>query len=659
MPKSNDGIPAALKAERRWIGVHRGTKRPCRRNWNQSTGWMTYEDAAKNNSSVGFVLGDGFVGFDFDGVVNGSGDIPDYVRDILESVDSYTEVSKSGAGLHVIAKTQEGDSLKTIAAGSRLLPASEPFEFYPRSRMFILTGDVFEQRSTLRDATRQINDILLSLQHDGLQGESHLWRPWSEVNPRLDEDTVYTDAENFVSRMQPAIQGEGGSTQLMKVCQSLAWGFALDEDEAWPILQSYNTRCNPPFDDTIENGPDSLLKKLRDSYCQKCPKHRPGGLLRDRHQEAVEAFKHVHVDESEFDSEYQSRVERLRFAGLPLASIWAEGSEEIDWLVEGVFSSDQPTVFGARKKTMKTTFLMDLAVSLAVESDWLGMFRVPQRRRVLFITGETNNRAAARRFRKACGCRGIGPVEIADWLRIEAVEFPKLPRLEDCIEVQNAIREFGIEVVILDPLYRGLTGDVNSANLFEMGDALGQFMDYCRPASLIVSHHVRKGATRRGSNVLDLDDLSGAGLAEFAGNYFLMDRLVPYEFDGQHDLSVAYGGRDEQAESFGLTFNEETWDVEKRSLASYYEEKASVKADARIADMQTRIRDFLKTLPEASEAKIASACRTAAGRPVFQDALAELIKRGEAEQISNFRSGNRKCKGVRLAGNDNSCQDSS
>ncbi len=347
-----------------------------------------------------------------------------------------------------------------------------------------------------------------------------------------------------------------------------------------------------------------------------------------------------------------------KFAGVTLGSIWSLAEQPVEWLVEDVFAADQPSVFGARKKSLKTTLLMDLAVALASGTPWLGKYAVPRRRRVLFITGETSKRAVSRRFRYPCRCRSLGPDDIADWLRIESVQFPKLPQIEDCDLVKRAIDDFEVDVVMLDPLYRGMTGDVNSGNVFEMGDALGQFMNICLPASSIISHHVKKTAIKRAGEPPDLDDLSGAGLAEFAGNYWLMDRLTPYKGDGIHDLAVGYGGRDEQFGQFRMKFDEHRWRCDISSLSEHFEEQKAAKESGKVQDMVSRIHSVLGRYPNGlSESRIADACSTKAVRTVFVDAVRSLEASDVVVYLPEFRSGNRKCRGWRLSGSDDSCPD--
>jgi len=259
-----------------------------------------------------------------------------------------------------------------------------------------------------------------------------------------------------------------------------------------------------------------------------------------------------------------------RFAGRSVDELWDAAEEPLDWLVEGVFVAEQPTVIGAKQKSLKTTLLSDLVVALATATPWIGKFHVPKKRRVLFITGESSERGSMKRIIRAVESRGFGRKDIGDGLRIETRAFPNLPSASDCLDLSNVVQMFGIEVVIVDPLYMGLQG-INSSNLMEVGPALRRFMACCRPASMVLAHHVKKTADY--TDAPNLEDLSQAGIAEFAGNYWLMGRLSEYVGDGKHELAVRHGGRDDQFGSYKLDFDESEWKADFTSLADWREQK--------------------------------------------------------------------------------------
>ena len=101
--------------------------------------WGTFEEACKavdkyGYDGIGIMFGNGVMGIDIDGCIE-NGKISDTARDIITRVNSYTEYSPSGTGVHTLC-------FGTIPQGSR--NDSIGLEMYPSGRFFTLTGHRFE-----------------------------------------------------------------------------------------------------------------------------------------------------------------------------------------------------------------------------------------------------------------------------------------------------------------------------------------------------------------------------------------------------------------------------------------------------------------------------------------------------------------------------------
>ena len=369
--------------------------------------------------------------------------------------------------------------------------------------------------------------------------------------------------------------------------------------------------------------------------------HRPGSNLTDLTENAIRSLQ-----DSSLGIAGDGR--QRAFQGKSVGEIWDLGDKPVSWLVDGVFSCDQPTIIGAKQKSLKTTLLTDLAVSLASGLTWLGRFAVPQKRRVLFITGEASEQAAIRKVRKAASSRNLRREDMEGWLRIEAMTFPNLPSLADCSSIRSSVRAHGIEVVIVDPLYMGLQG-LNTTNLNEVGPAMRQFMEYCRPANVIIAHHVKKTASYE--DAPNLEDLSQAGIAEFAGNYWLMGRMGEYTGDKFHQLAIRYGGRDEQFGLLKLDFDETDWTSHFTSLVDHRQDVKVRKGAKDFDDRLTSIKSHLQgNAGEASLAKVAEVARTKPERALFQKLIEALCGSGQYERCQMKSGNNRPCDGLRAKG---------
>lgn len=332
------------------------------------------------------------------------------------------------------------------------------------------------------------------------------------------------------------------------------------------------------------------------------------------------------------------------FEGKSIIQLWPLAETPVDWLVEDIIACNQPTIFGAKQKSLKTTLLVDLAVSLASGLPWLDKFRVPRRRRVLFLNGESSERAAAKKIKRAMLARNLRPEDLDGWLRIEAIDFPSLPHQWDCLEIKKTVEKYEMDVIILDPLYMALQG-VNTSNLTEVGPAMRNFMAHCRPAELICAHHVKKSASY--DDAPELDDLSQAGIAEFAGNYWLMGRDGKYQGGGDHHLAIRYGGRDEQFGLLRLEFDEQKWEARFSSLKDHREDRRRHRETEKINALKMDIMEVLRAHPDGMpESKLASEVNTKAVRENFRTAIKELESQKSVVAVPNFLAGNKKrCRG--------------
>jgi hypothetical protein len=217
------------------------------------------------------------------------------------------------------------------------------------------------------------------------------------------------------------------------------------------------------------------------------------------------------------------------------------------------------------------------------------------------------------------------------------MDFPQLPSAADRAAVARTVAEFGIEVVIVDPLYRGLAG-LDSGRVTEIGGAIVEFAQACRPAKLILSHHCTKMAAREYGKPPELEDMTGAGVAECCGNWWLIGRNEPYNFDGMHDLCVAYGGRDEQSGSRRILFDEREWTFETEPLHLYRE----AAADGATAERQRLKDDADQRELDVAAAKIKTALaneKTPLSKTVVRDTCGATRKWFEAAFATLLRDG--------------------
>jgi putative DNA primase/helicase len=104
-----------------------------------------------------FRAGGGVVGVDLDHVIGEGEDVSPWVLRTVGAFNSYTELSVSGTGLHILCKGTSPDG-----KGHR----REPIEIYDRGRYFTVSGHEFGDTRPLRDAQPEIDRLLKWMRRD-------------------------------------------------------------------------------------------------------------------------------------------------------------------------------------------------------------------------------------------------------------------------------------------------------------------------------------------------------------------------------------------------------------------------------------------------------------------------------------------------------------
>ncbi|MFD7998481.1 AAA family ATPase [Streptomyces mirabilis] len=196
-----------------------------------------------------------------------------------------------------------------------------------------------------------------------------------------------------------------------------------------------------------------------------------------------------------------------------LTSSMADFLDDIDsrdkptWLIEGLWPSDAYGAIAAQKKAGKTWAAMDLAMSVASGSEWLGRFPCIQGR-VIYVVGEGGERNTVRRMRAIAEHKGTDLRELPIRLCFVPVQITKA---EDLQLIRNWMDDYEPSLVVIDPFYLS-QGGANGTNLAEMGETLRelQVIVTSRRAALLIVHHFKKGSA------FGTDQMTGVGLQEWA-----------------------------------------------------------------------------------------------------------------------------------------------
>ena len=142
------------------INPHNG--RPAKSNDLQT--WGTYQEAVEarrryNLDGIGIQFGLdasanlGLSGIDLDHVLRDDGTLEPFADEIVKSMNSYTEISPSGTGLHILCYT----NLDNI--GNKTKVDSCALEMYNHGRYFTYTGNIFGPYSKVEERTEKYREI--------------------------------------------------------------------------------------------------------------------------------------------------------------------------------------------------------------------------------------------------------------------------------------------------------------------------------------------------------------------------------------------------------------------------------------------------------------------------------------------------------------------
>ena len=175
-------------------------------------------------------------------------------------------------------------------------------------------------------------------------------------------------------------------------------------------------------------------------------------------------------------------------------------------LIKGILRRGHKMLISGSSKAGKSFLLMELCIAISEGSTWLGFDCM--KGRVLYVNLEIDPASCVNRFLQIYKALGMNPKHMDDiviWnLRGHAVPLDQLvPKLI------RRVRDQQLDAIIIDPIYKVITGDENSAS--DMAAFCNQFDKICNETgcSTIYCHHHSKGA--QGAKRA-MDRASGSGV---------------------------------------------------------------------------------------------------------------------------------------------------
>jgi hypothetical protein len=517
VPVDPAGIPNALKALPQWVcwkWTRRGDKwtkpplnpksgRPadptCSDTWGSFAQALDYyQSSAGRASGIGFVLSPPFVGVDLDDCRDlESGELKLWAAEVVAELDSYAEVSPSGSGVKIFARGQ------VPAGGNR----RGKIEIYGARRYFTVTG----HRQT--GAPAEVNERQQRLE---MIHAHYIGKPTSdhaEHNGQHNGAVALTD-EEIIEKAKHAKNGE----KFSRLWAGDTTGYASASEAARALLYSLrfwtggdgavmdrlfrqsglmSTKWDEPRGQSTwgQHEIKAILAKGGEVYQPRLSRSEKPPAIEEKPVPVVSGYRFSPIDSRTF----------------------AAGDYRPEWLIKRLLVRNQPCVVGGPRKSLKTSLLVDLGVSIGSGTPFLGHFTVYQKRRVAILSGESGEHTLQETARRICRARQIN-LEDVDCLW--DFRLPQLASPTDLAELRDGLQKNEVKVAIVDPLYLCLTAgqkDVEASNLFDVGPLLAAAADACLSAGCtpILIHHARKNLTKP-LEPLELEDLAFAGIKNSA-----------------------------------------------------------------------------------------------------------------------------------------------
>ena len=322
---------------------------------------------------------------------------------------------------------------------------------------------------------------------------------------------------------------------------------------------------------------------------------------------------------------------------------FAERKYENLWIVDFFLKDKQPCIVAGPSKTLKTTFLIELAVSIASEEDLLGKYRT-WKQRVAFVSAESGEETLQETAVRVCKSKGIEFADLSDSL-FWAFRPPQINEPDHIASLKDFIQKNQITILIIDPAYLSMGIGDDAKNQFVVGAVLQNLTTLqaetgCTP---ILAAHTNKNIET--GIELELSHIAYAGFGQWVRQWILINRREVYDRTqpGLHKLFVSFGGSAGHAGSLALDIEEgdirdgRKWEYVVQSAADAFtaaddarrEAKAQRDREKQQAAYEERRGKIISTMRRFPDGETETEIRIATGlsgthfKPIWMDLLSE------------------------------------
>ena len=262
----------------------------------------------------------------------------------------------------------------------------------------------------------------------------------------------------------------------------------------------YKKRVDYLYTICRKNGLDVDTQNKNPSRLSRLP-----GIMRNGHKQFI---IDTNIGKSSWD-EWKEWIESVN-DDLPdpegLDNVWNNLPELSPPLIDGVLRQGHKMLIAGPSKAGKSFALIEMCIAIAEGTTWFGWQCA--KGKVLYVNLELDRASCLHRFKDVYNAINLKPNNLSNidiWnLRGKSIPMDKLsPKL-----IRRAAKKNYIAVII-DPIYKVITGDENSAD--QMANFCNQFDKICNElgTAVIYCHHHSKGSQ---GNKRSMDRASGSGV---------------------------------------------------------------------------------------------------------------------------------------------------
>lgn len=557
MSLAYEKIPLELKADARFCVYVMPAKIPynpktgARAKSNDPATFGTFSEATaalernpSKYSGIGVGMFGDLVGIDIDHCVDEFGLPSPFAKDIIRLIDSYTEYSPSGSGVHILCRAPDlvydkrSYYEKKSDLGLEVYPAGQT------SRYLTLTGHAMSDEG-LNERTAEVLELLKKyMKRDSPMSDNRASAPDALIREASTDDDPVSEAiddAELLDRMRRSEKGERIAELWAGEWARAGYKSQSEADMALCNDLAFWTRKDPMQVDRLfrQSG------LMRDKWDRPQSGSTYGAITIQNAIVGCKAVLEPGYNTKASSNTTETTPERLET--VTASELFLMELPPLHFAVEGLLPQGL-NILASPPKTGKSWMCLDLSLCVANGAPFLGM--KTNKSGVLYLALEDGIRRIQDRLLRISGTGSI-PSELRLATRAGTLDCGILEQLEDHIS-----RFPDTKLVIIDTLQkvRGKTGKNEGAyasDYREIG-ALKSFADK-HNVCMIVVHHLRKMADSD-----PFQRVSGtAGITGAADTTLVLCKIDTGE------AHLSFEGRDVESSELVLTFNKESckWEL--------------------------------------------------------------------------------------------------